>query len=110
MNDHRVERDTCPVHEAGDVRPVVSRWDDLVIQKHRRMVVQRATNEAGAAELRLYYDDKEIIFDEPELFSFGETLARQSRFTAGDATNWGDGYEWPRMQDLLQQLIDEGVL
>lgn len=110
MDDHRIERDTCPVHAAGDIRPVVSRWDDLVIPKHRRMVVQHATNEAGATELRLYYDDKEIVFDEPELFPFGETLARQARFTAGDAMGWSEGYDWSRIRDLLQQLIDEGVL
>ena len=110
MNDHRIEQDTCPAHATGDIDPVVSRWDDLVIPKHRRMVVQHATNEAGVAELRLYYDDKEIVFDEPELFAFGETLARQARFTAGDATGWGDGYEWPQIRDLLQHLIDDNVL
>jgi hypothetical protein len=110
MNDHRIEQDTCPAHATGDIDPVVSRWDDLVIPKHRRMVVQHATNEAGVAELRLYYDDKEIVFDEPELFAFGETLARQARFTAGDATGWGDGYDWPQIRDLLQHLIDDNVL
>jgi hypothetical protein len=110
MNDHRTERDMCPAHATGDIDAVVSRWDDLVVPKHRRMVAQHRTNEAGETELRLYYADKEIIFDEPELFPFGETLARQARFTAGDATGWGDGYEWPRIRALLQQLIDEGVL
>lgn len=78
--------------------------------KHRRTVVQYSTGESGVAELHLYYDDKEISFDEPDLFPFGETLAKQARFTAGDATGWGEGYEWPRIRDLLQQLIEEGVL
>lgn len=110
MNDHQIESDACPVHAAGDVGPIVSRCDDLVLPKHRRMVVQYSTDEAGAVELHLYYDDKEVSFDEPDLFPFGETLAKQSRFTAGDATRWGDGYEWPRIRDLFQQLIDEGVL
>jgi hypothetical protein len=110
MNDHRIETGTCPVHAAADVQSVVSPWDELVLPKHRRMVVQHVTNEAGVAELRLYYNDKEIVFDEPELFAFAETLARRARFIAGDATGWGDGYEWPRIQDLLQQLIDEDVL
>ena len=110
MNDRQLESGACPMHDAGDVPSFVSQWDDLVIPQHRRLVAQHRTNEAGESELRLYYADKEIIFDEPELFAFGETLARQARFKAGDAMGWGDGYEWPRVRELLQQLIDEGVL
>jgi hypothetical protein len=41
---------------------------------------------------------------------FGETLAKQSLFRAGDATTWGDGYEWGRLQELFEQLIEEGIL
>jgi hypothetical protein len=44
------------------------------------------------------------------LFPFGETLAKQSRFAAGEAMGWGEGYEWPRIQGLLQQLIEQGIL
>ncbi|HJS85227.1 MAG TPA: hypothetical protein VJ779_07180 [Acetobacteraceae bacterium] len=88
----------------------MSQADDLVLPKHRRMVVQYSTDEAGVTELHLYYGDKDISFAESDLFPFGETLAKQARFTAGDATRWGAGYEWPRVQDLLQQLIDEGIL
>ena len=110
INGPPIEGNACPTLAADRVRPIVSRWDDLVLPKHRRMVVQYLTNEAGATELHLYYGDKEISFDEPDLFPFGETLAKQSRFTAGDATGWGEGYDWPRIRDLLQQLIDEGVL
>jgi hypothetical protein len=110
MNDHRIERDMCPAHATGDIDAVVSPWDDLVVPKHRRMVAQHRRNEAGETELTLYYEDKEIVFDEPELVPFGEKLAKQARFTAGDATGWAEGYEWPRIRDLLQQLIEEGVL
>src|ERR1700710_1363392 len=94
------ENGECPVQAVGDSCPVVSRQDDLVLPKHRRTVVQYSTNEAGATELRLYYGAKEISFDEPDLFAFGETLAKQSRFTAGDATGWGHGYDWPQVRDL----------
>jgi hypothetical protein len=110
MDDDLIESGTCPVQAAGNIRPVMSRGDELVLPRHRRMVVQYSTDATSATELHLYYEGKEVSFDEPDLFPFGETLARQGRFTAGDATRWGDGYEWPRIQGLLQQLIDEGVL
>jgi hypothetical protein len=110
MNDLQIESGACPVDAAVNVRPVVSQCDDLVLPKHRRMVVQYSTDEAGVTELHLHYGAKEISFDEPDLFPFGETLAKHARFTAGDATGWGEGYEWSRIRDLLQQLIDEGVL
>ncbi len=110
IDDPGIECGACPRHGAGDTGSVVSRWEELVFPKHRRTVVQYATNDSGSTELNLYHDDKEITFDEPDLFPFGEALAKQARFTAGDATGWGEGYEWPRIRDLLQQLIEEGVL
>jgi hypothetical protein len=84
--------------------------DMLVLPMHKRIFVQYATNEDGGLELRLFYDTKEISFDEPELFAFGETLAKQSRFRAGAATAWGDGYAWTKLQELFEQLIEEGIL
>jgi hypothetical protein len=64
----------------------------------------------GSPELRLYYGHKEISFDEPELFAFGEALAMQTRFEAGDATRWGGGYNWSQVESLLDHLIEQGVL
>jgi hypothetical protein len=84
--------------------------DELVLPKHKRVFVQYVDGENGVTELRLYYGDKEISFDEPELFGFGEGLAKQSRFRAGDALSWGENYQWSRIQPLLEQLIEEGVL
>jgi hypothetical protein len=91
-------------------RASLAATDELVLPKHKRVFVQYVDGENGARELRLYYGEKEVSFDEPELFDFGEGLARQSRFMAGDATTWGANYDWPRMRELLEQLIDEGVL
>ena len=108
--DLRAAGNVCPMAVADAAPSVVSQSDELVFPKHRQTVVQYLVGETGAAELNLYYGGKEISFDEPDLFAFGETLARQARFTAGDAMAWGNGYAWPRVQDLLQQLIDEGVL
>jgi hypothetical protein len=96
----------CPAAPAG-----LGIDDMLVLPMPKRMVLQYATNDDGARELRLFHNDKEISFDEPELFAFGETLAKQqSRFRAGAATRWGDGYEWSRVRDLLEQLLADGVL
>lgn len=91
-------------------RASLAATDELVLPKHKRVFVQYVDGESGTAELRLYYGDKEISFDEPELFDFGEGLAKQSRFLAGDATTWGANYDWPRIRELLEQLIDAGVL
>ncbi|MFO1080001.1 MAG: hypothetical protein U1E23_05155 [Reyranellaceae bacterium] len=84
--------------------------DMLVLPMNRRMVTQYAVNDEGLRELRLYHEDKEISFDEPELFAFGEALARQSRFCAGASATWAEGCDWPRARDLLETLIEAGLL
>ena len=89
---------------------VLAAGDELIFPKHKRVVTQYATDEAGVTVLHLHYDEKEIVFDEPALIAFGETLAKQGRFVAGSATTWGQGYAWPRVQALLEQLIEEGIL
>jgi hypothetical protein len=88
----------------------VQRRDRLALPLHQRALVQFATGEQGQRELRLFVADKEISFDDPALFAFGESLVKQAHFSAEDATRWGDGYPWPAVRDLLQQLVDDGVL
>jgi hypothetical protein len=83
--------------------------DELVLNMDLPAHTQYSTNDYGCTELHLQYGLKEISFDEPGLFSFGEALALQSRFIAMTAVTWGTGYEWPRVQGLLEQLIEEGV-
>ena len=106
----------APAHAASSpqqataTKRFVDPEDELALPLHKRVVVQYAKDAYGKTELRLFYDDKEISFDEPELFRFGETLAKQSRFVARTATQWADGQPWPRVQGLLEQLIEEGVL
>ena len=95
----------CPVHAAHAQTAGLDAADELVLPLHKRVVTQYATTTAGARELRLFYGDKEISFDEPELFTFGETLGKQSRFVAGAAMSWGEGYKWPQVKELLEQLI-----
>jgi hypothetical protein len=97
---------SCPIHQHLDLNPD----DELILPLHKRVIVQYSDTPSGTRELHLYHDDKEISFDEPDLFEFGESLAKQSRFIAWSATEWGSGYEWPRIQELLEQLIEEGIL
>ncbi|MGZ8284911.1 MAG: hypothetical protein ACXW27_05905 [Allosphingosinicella sp.] len=66
-------------------------------------------DEETPRELRVYFRDKEIAFDDPAFYSFGETLIKQSRFRAGDALQWGE-YEWPRVRQMLEDLIEADVL
>jgi hypothetical protein len=105
--DHAL--DECPLQHAMPAAALAPD-EELVLPLHKRVVTQYATGEDGAPELRLFYGDKEISFDEPELFPFGERLASQERFLAGSAAGWGSGYPWPRVRELLETLIEEGVL
>ena len=104
------EASGCPLQTMHTQRTVLDADDELVFPKHKRVVTQYSTDASGAAELHLYYGDKEISFDEPGLFGFGEGLAKHSRFVARTATTWGEGYDWPRVRELLEQLIEEGIL
>src|SRR5947207_15165147 len=101
---------SCPMQAMQVPPPVLEADDELVFPQLKRVVTQYATDAAGAPALHLYYGEKEIVFDEPELFAFGEGLAKQSRFIAGTATTWGEGYDWPRVRELLEQLLAEGIL
>jgi hypothetical protein len=110
----------CPMHTAEDAaleptpaamtQPELTPGDELAFPKHKRMFSQYRATETGARELCLFYGDSEISFDEPELFAFGEGLAKHAQFVAGAAMTWGDGYEWPRVRDLLAELVATGVL
>jgi hypothetical protein len=100
----------CPMHHNPIQQHSLDADDELVFPMHKRVIVQYSKDYAGSPELHLYYGDKEISFDDPELFEFGENLAKQSRFVAKTATEWSHCYDWPRIQELLEQLIDEGIL
>lgn len=111
MNE-AIEQDgaDCPTEGPRAQRGVLEADEELVIPNHKRLVTQYSTDESGASELHLYYGEKEISFDEPALFAFGEGLAKQSRFCAGAAASWGEGYDWPRVRVLLERLIEEGIV
>ncbi|MGH8488593.1 MAG: hypothetical protein ACREXS_06965 [Gammaproteobacteria bacterium] len=106
-------REEAMVHPSADCPTpgmVLDARDELVFPKHKRVVTQYATDASGVSELHLHYGDKEIVFDEPALFPFGESLTKQERFVAGSATEWDSSYDWPRVRALLEQLLEEGIL
>src|SRR5882672_9647488 len=100
----------CPMQAMHAPQPVLEGDDELVFPQHKRLVMQYATDASGGTALHLYCGEKEIAFDEPELFAFGEGLAKQARFVARTATTWGEGYDWPRVRELLEQLLAEEIL
>lgn len=110
----------CPFHLNGPGTPSSSAdvatpagvdQDDILVVAHpKRMVAQYLTEPAGSTLLHLFYGDKEITFDEPATYAFGERLASESRFRAGDAAAWGDRLSWARTRAMLDDLIDAGVL
>ncbi|HEX4383716.1 MAG TPA: hypothetical protein VH083_12225 [Myxococcales bacterium] len=64
-----------------------------------------------AGELTLHVGQHEISFDEPELFPWAEKLIEQDSFLAAAAAGWSlTPLEWPRVQSLLADLIDAGIL
>lgn len=99
----------CPFDHSVSKKPL-NGDEELLFPLHKRCIVQYSALESTGLELHIYYDDKEISFDEPAWFAFGETLAKQARFVARSATEWGDGYDWTQIQPLLEQLLTEGVL
>lgn len=97
----------CPVPHA--FARTLAADDELVLPKRRRFSSSYSEETPGVRELHIYSGDKEVVFDEPDLFCFGETLLEQTEFRACEAMAWGD-QPWSRIQPLLEALIGEGLL
>jgi hypothetical protein len=83
--------------------------DELVFPFAKCAFAQYWQEEGAPAALRIFYRDKELAFDDPAFFTFGETLIGQSRFRAGEAGRWGT-LGWPRVREMLEQLVAAGIL
>src|SRR5215210_905111 len=83
--------------------------DELIFPLSKGAFAQYWEDEQTPRELRVFYRDKEIAFDDPSFYSFGENLIKQSRFRAGDVLEWGE-YEWPKVRQMLEDLIGADVL
>lgn len=101
-------RDPSEEEETSNAR-ALHQDDELLFPMSKGAFSQYWEDEETPRELRVYFRDKEIAFDDPAFYSFGETLIKQSRFRAGDALQWGD-YEWPRVREMLQDLIEAEIL
>ncbi len=87
----------------------VAEDDDLVFPMGKSAIAQYFEEVGSPRELKIFYGDKEISFDDPGQFAFGEALVKQTRFVAKDAMNWSSS-GWPRVSEMLDQLIEHGVL
>jgi hypothetical protein len=64
----RQEGSGCPLQTMQLRRTVLDADDELVFPKHTCVFTQYSTDGSRAAELHLYYGEKEISFDEPGLW------------------------------------------
>jgi hypothetical protein len=90
----------------------LQREEVLWVPKRRRLVHARLKGAEGQDVLHLFYGEKEIVFDDPELLPFGGKLLEADRFRAEEAMSWSGGapYEWDKVRDLLEALIGEEIL
>lgn len=90
----------------------LERTEILCIPKRRRLVHSREKGEAGQDVLHVFYGDKEIIFDEPELVPFGDRLLEVERFRADEAMAWSKGAPlgWDQVREMLEALLDQEIL
>jgi hypothetical protein len=86
--------------------------DLLFIPKRRRFTRALLADAEGREELHIFYGEKEIIFDEPDLLSFGQKLLDVDRFKAEEAVTWSDAapYAWERVRELLETLMAEQIV
>ena len=100
----------CPWPSKGAESGGIDPETDLVFPMHKSAILQHAVGDAGEPELQLFYGVHIVCFDEPETFAFGRALARHGRFRAGDALAWQPGLGWPRVAEILSDLLAQGIL
>src|SRR3954453_21407399 len=105
--EHAPQADQAPQRDQAPVDP----HENLFVVSRKRFVPVYNPNPDGTRELVLYVGLREISFDEPELFPWAEKLIEQDSFMAGSATTWAaEPLEWPRVQGLLEGLLEAGIL
>lgn len=83
--------------------------DELIFPLMKSAMIQYVGDPEAPTELHFFYWDKEITFDDPAQFAFGEALAKQTRFVACEAMGWAGG-DWPTVKGMLEDLIEAEVL
>jgi hypothetical protein len=84
----------------------------LYIPKRRRLTHDRFKAENGQEVLHIFYGQVELIFDEPDVAPVGQRLLEVEQFRAGEAMAWSSGapHAWERIRELLEALLEQGVL
>jgi hypothetical protein len=82
----------------------------LFVPHRKRISYTYVTSAEGVQELRIDYGAKEVTFDDPRFFAFGEQLVATPAFTGELATTWGPGYAWSELEPMIEALLDEGIL
>ena len=84
----------------------------LFIPNRRRLTHAKVAGPEGQPELHIFYGPKEIIFDEPDLMTFGDKLLNVDQFRADEAVAWSSEgpLEWERVRGLLEALLGEEIL
>lgn len=105
----REERESESVTGA---RISVAPRDRLRVPHPRRLVHEERAQSDGSPSLLLFYSNKEISFDEPELIPFGRGLLQNPTFVAESACGWADEapHTWDRVKPLLETLLEEEIL
>ncbi len=83
---------------------------DVIYMPHRRRLFHEWGQDAEQRTLTLHYGDKEVLFDEPAQIPFGAALLEHARFVAGDAAQWTSAGDWGTARELLEALVDAGIL
>lgn len=83
--------------------------DELILPLMKSVILQYQGPADAPEALRFFYWDKEVTFDDPAQFAFGEALAKQSRFVACEAMGWAGG-DWPTVKQMLEDLIEAEIL
>lgn len=100
----------CPFHSVQTTPAEISESSRLVFPFYKRVVTHYETNANGERVLLLFYGNREISFDEPKFFGFGETLAKMPNFMAMECIAWGEHLTWSDVKPLLESLVSEGIL
>src|SRR5260370_42048408 len=86
--------------------------DLLFIPKRRRFTRALLAGAEGREALHIFFGEKEIIFDEPDLLSFGNRLFEVDRFKAEEAITWSGAapYAWERVREMLGAVMAEEIV
>ncbi|MEY2935854.1 MAG: hypothetical protein RL033_6603 [Pseudomonadota bacterium] len=90
----------------------LQREEVLCIPKRRRLVHSTSKSPEGQEVLHVFYGDKELVFDEPDLVPFGNGLLGAEHFRAEEAMSWSNGtpHDWEKARGLLEALLEHEIL